>query len=71
MTTALDTLAPVAPTVTEAERCALRTLAAAQRLLHPGSAVPSVSLVEMELARYVRETYRPRFTSRFYPDSAG
>lgn len=43
------------------ERRALRTLAAAQQLLHPQrEPAPSMSTVEAELANYVRETYRPR-----------
>ncbi|MNR07803.1 hypothetical protein D3C85_1239330 [compost metagenome] len=44
------------------ERCAQRTLAAAEQLLHPGrpSDEPSVSSIEAELARYVKEAYRPR-----------
>ncbi|WP_241130732.1 hypothetical protein [Achromobacter xylosoxidans] len=66
-----DTHAPTAPAVTNAERCARRTLEAAHRLLNPGSEVQSMSVVELELARYVKETYRPRFTSRSYPETAG
>ncbi len=46
-------------------------LEAAHRLLHPGSEVQSMSVVELELARYVKETYRPRFTSRSYPETVG
>ena len=47
--------------MTNGERCALRTLAAAQQLLHP-ERPPAVvmSTVEAELAKYVKETYRPR-----------
>lgn len=46
------------------ERRALRTLAAAQQLLHP-ERPPAVvmSSVEAELAKYVREAYRPRTLS--------
>lgn len=45
-----------------AERCAQRTLAAAEQLLHPDrpSELPSVSSIEAELAKYVKEAYRPR-----------
>ncbi|MFD4836535.1 hypothetical protein ACFWP0_03450 [Achromobacter sp. NPDC058515] len=44
------------------ERCAQRTLAAAEQLLHPSipPGVPSESSIEAELARYVKEAYRPR-----------
>lgn len=47
--------------MTDGERCALRTLAAAQQLLHP-ERPPTVmmSTVEAELAKYVKDTYRPR-----------
>jgi hypothetical protein len=50
------------PMLSPGERCALRTLAAAQKLLHPTQAaeMPSVSSIEAELARYVQEAYRPR-----------
>lgn len=44
-----------------AERRAQRTLAAAERLLHPD--IPptvTVSSVEAELASYVKDAYRPR-----------
>ncbi|CKH18803.1 Uncharacterised protein [Achromobacter xylosoxidans] len=66
-----DSHAPTAPAVTKAERCARSTLAAAQRLLYPESNLSPMSQVELELARYVKETYRPRFTSRSYPETAG
>ncbi|QVQ28320.1 hypothetical protein [Achromobacter deleyi] len=51
---------PVA--LTSGERCAQRTLAAAEQLLNPArpSGLPSVSSIEAELARYVKEAYRPR-----------
>ncbi|GEM_PF-625802 len=53
--------APQQPVVTEAERCARRTLEAAQRLLHPQSAATTAtSTIELELARYVKEAYVPR-----------
>lgn len=47
--------------MTNGERCAMRTLAAAQQLLHP-ERPPAVlmSSVEAELAKYVKDTYRPR-----------
>ncbi len=49
------------PQLSSGERCALRTLAAAQQLLHPDRGPsPAMSTVEAELANYVRETYRPR-----------
>lgn len=47
--------------MSSAERRAQRTLAAAEQLLHPERAAPvSMSTVEAELAKYVREAYRPR-----------
>lgn len=50
------------PALSTGERRALRTLAAAEQLLHPRPAaeMPSMSSVEAELARYVRQAYRPR-----------
>jgi hypothetical protein len=53
--------------VSDAERCARRTLAAAQRLLHPDQDPAPRSTVEIELARYVRETYRPRLSTWTQP----
>lgn len=53
--------APQQPVVTEAERCARRTLEAAQRLLHPDQpALSTTSTIELELARYVKAAYVPR-----------
>ena len=53
--------APQQPVVTEAERCARRTLEAAQRLLHPDQPpLSTTSTIELELARYVKAAYVPR-----------
>jgi hypothetical protein len=43
--------------LSEGERRAQRTLAAAQRLLNP-EAGPEMSTVEAELQRYVKQAYR-------------
>jgi len=52
---------PSAPLLSSGERCALRTLAAAEQLLHPDTpSSVSMSSVEAELAKYVKEAYRPR-----------
>ncbi|WP_156124195.1 hypothetical protein [Achromobacter sp. RTa] len=45
--------------ISEGERRAQRTLAAAQRLLNPESG-PEMSSVEVELTRYVKQAYRRR-----------
>lgn len=57
----IATSRPIAA-LSNGERCAQRTLAAARQLLNPGSPsdLPSVSSIEAELARYVKEAYRPR-----------
>jgi len=55
------TLTATPPVPTEAERCARRTLEAAQRLLHPDQpAVTTTSTIELELSRYVKSVYVPR-----------
>ena len=50
---------PPSNALSNGERCAQRTLAAARRLLNPQE-VETASTVEAELAMYVREAYQRR-----------